>query len=266
MRVWAALLSLVATGAAASDGELHTFHCLYGCPLGAPATNDTIVREIYTLSTNDLTKMADWVAYRVTPASIGPSGDRDWEADPSLAGDERLTPQAYDGANRALRVDRGHQTPLAAMSGTPFARDTNILSNITPQSSALNQGPWNALETQERQLAQRLNTAVYVYTGPLYERLMAPLPAGPVLQRVPSGFWKVVALQDGRLTAFIFDQATPRAFNYCDGRSSLAQVILRSRLKLFPMADPATFRSLDAEIGCSSPPPLAPVPSVIPSE
>ncbi|RYF00141.1 MAG: DNA/RNA non-specific endonuclease [Oxalobacteraceae bacterium] len=141
-----------------------------------------------------------------------------------------------------------------------------MLSNITPQSPALNQGPWNALETQERLLAQRLNTAVHVYTGPLYERMMAPLPAGPVLQRVPSGYWKVVALQDGRLTAFIFDQATPRAFKYCDGRSSLVQVILRSRLKLFPMADPAALRSLDAEIGCSSPPPPAPAPSVIPSE
>ncbi|RYE93238.1 MAG: DNA/RNA non-specific endonuclease, partial [Oxalobacteraceae bacterium] len=221
--------------------------------------------EIYHLW-NDLTKMADWVAYRVTPASIGSSGEREWQADPSLAADERLMPQAYDGANRALHIDRGHQTPLAAMSGTPFAADTNILSNITPQSSALNQGPWNALEAQERVLAQRLNTAVYVYTGPLYERLMAPLPAGPVLHRVPSGYWKVVALQDGRMTAFIFDQATPRGFNYCDGRSSLTSVILRSRLKLFPMADTSTFRSLDAEVGCASPPPLAPAPPVIPAE
>ena len=43
-----------APAALASDGELHTFHCLFGCPLGAPATNDTVVREIYTLSSNDL--------------------------------------------------------------------------------------------------------------------------------------------------------------------------------------------------------------------
>jgi endonuclease G len=255
-----------APAALASDGELHTFHCLYGCPLGAPATNDTVVREIYTLSSNDLTKLADWVAYRVTPSSIGPSSDRDWRADPSLAADETLAPEAYDGANQALRTDRGHQAPLAAFSGTPFAADTNILSNITPQASALNQGPWNALEGQERSLAQRLNTAVYVYTGPLFERLMAPLPAGPVLERVPSGYWKVVALADGRISAFVFDQATMRTLDYCEGRVSLTHVVLRSRLILFPMANAASFRSLDSEIGCTSPPPPDPAPSTIPPE
>ncbi|MBB5716901.1 DNA/RNA non-specific endonuclease [Sphingomonas aerophila] len=255
-----------AAAAKAGDGELHSFHCLFGCPVGAPSTNDTIVREIYTLSSNDLTKVADWVAYRVTPASIGPSGERAWQADPWLSTDETLMPNAYDGANRALHVDRGHQAPLAAFSGTPFASETNILSNITPQSSALNQGPWNALEEQERLLAQRLNTAVYVYTGPLFERLMAPLPAGPELERVPSGYWKVIALSDGRNSAFIFDQTANRAMNYCNGRVPLNQVVLRSRLKLFPMADPATFGSLDTEIGCSTRGPTLPAPSVIPAE
>lgn len=259
-----ALAIAVPVVAAAADGELHTFHCLFGCPLGAPATNDTVVREIYTLSSDDLTKMADWVAYRVTPASIGSSGDRDWQADPWLSVDERLKPEDYGGANRTLHVDRGHQAPLASFSGTPFASETNVLSNITPQSSALNQGPWNALEAQERALAQRLNTAVYVYTGPLFERLMAPLPAGPALQRVPSGYWKVVALEDGRMTAFVFDQTSGRSMSYCDGRTSLDRIVLRSRLRLFPMADPATFGNLDADIGCPTIRPIDPAPDTIP--
>lgn len=258
--------AVVPFGESAADGELHTSHCLFGCPLGATATNDTIVREIYTLSSDDLTKMADWVAYRVTPTSIGSSKERNWQADPWLSVDERLTPEAYAGAHRALHVDRGHQAPLAAFSGTPFASETNVLSNITPQSSALNQGPWNALEAQERELATRLNVAVYVYTGPLFERLMAPLRAGPVLQRVPSGYWKVVALADGRMTAFIFDQASGRSMIYCDGRTSLERVVLRSRLRLFPMADASTFRSLDADLGCTSPKPVDPAPDTIPEE
>jgi endonuclease G len=261
-----AAVAAYAPPALARDGELHSFHCLFGCPVGAPSTNDTVVREIYTLSSNDLTKLADWVAYRVTPASIGPSADRDWRTDPSLGVNETLTPEAYGGANQALRTDRGHQAPLATFSGTPFAADTNILSNITPQASALNQGPWNALEGQERSLARRLNTAVYVYTGPLFERLMAPLPAGPVLARVPSGYWKVVALADGRMSAFVFDQTTPRTFDYCAGRVSLTHVVLRSRLILFPMANAASFRSLDGEIGCTSSRPSDPAPSTIPPE
>jgi endonuclease G len=69
----------------AIDADLHTFHCLNDCPVGASATNDIIVLEIYTLSSNDLTKMADWVAYRVTKESIGASGDREWRVDPWLS-------------------------------------------------------------------------------------------------------------------------------------------------------------------------------------
>lgn len=264
--VLAVALASGSAAALAADGELHTFHCLFGCPLGAPATNDTVVREIYTLSSNDLTKVADWVAYRVTPSSVGPSGERAWEADPWLSADETLAPRDYNGAHDALRVDRGHQAPLAAFSGTPFAADTNILSNITPQSSALNQGPWNALEEQERLLAKRLNTAVYVTTGPLFEKLMAPLPAGPELARVPSGYWKVVALTDGRMSAFVFDQSTARRTSYCDGRTTLQQVILRSRLILFPMRGTTKLTSLDAELGCTTPPPPVSAGSIIPPE
>jgi endonuclease G len=185
---WALALSLSATPALAKDGELHSFHCLDGCPLGAPATNDTVVREIYTLSSNDITKLADWVAYRVTPESIGPSGNRDWQADPSLANDETLTPDDYKDAPKTLHIDRGHQAPLASFAGTPFVSETNILSNITPQASALNQGPWVRLEDQERALAKKENTAVYVYTGPLFERMMRAMPNGPAIHRVPSGY------------------------------------------------------------------------------
>lgn len=81
--IWmiATMAAAVPAVASARDAELHTFHCLHGCPVGAPGTNDVVVREIYTLSSNDLTKMADWVAYRVTKESIGQSGDRDWRAD-----------------------------------------------------------------------------------------------------------------------------------------------------------------------------------------
>jgi len=249
----------------ARESELHTFHCLHGCPIGAPATNDVVVREIYTLSSNDLTKLADWVAYRVTHESIGESGSREWERDPWLSADETLSPDAYDGASGLLHIDRGHQAPLSSFSGTPHAADTNILSNITPQSSALNQGPWVRLEDRERELATRLRVPVYVYTGPLFERMMRPLPAGGQYQRTPSGYWKVVALADGRVSAFVFDQKTPRRANYCDARVTLLHAELRSRLILFPEAT-MPFTSLDAELGCDAPPPADLTPDDIPAE
>lgn len=268
---WRRLVLAIAVGtvlaatAEARESELHTFHCLQGCPIGAPATNDVIVREIYTLSSNDLTKLADWVAYRVTPDSIGASGEREWSRDRWLSEDETLGPDAYEGANKALHVDRGHQAPLASFSGTPYAADTNILSNITPQSAALNQGPWVKLEDKERSLARQAQTAVYVYTGPLFERMMQPLPAGGTYQRTPSGYWKVIALADGRASAFVFDQNTPRKADYCDARVSLVHLELRSRLILFPEAHDSP-GGLDAELGCTSQSPADPAPDQISAE
>ncbi|HEX8381814.1 MAG TPA: DNA/RNA non-specific endonuclease [Sphingomonas sp.] len=228
-------------GAVARDGgELHTLHCLHGCPIGAAGIDDVVVREIYTLASNDLTKMADWVAYRVTPDSIGPSGERTWSADPWLSPEETLEPDDFVGAPKALGIDRGHQAPLAAFSGTPFAKDTNILSNITPQGAGLNQAPWQRLEASENELARRENVAVYVLTGPLFERVMPALPGADERHRVPSGYWKVVATQDGRLASFIMDTATPRSLNHCDARVAIDEVELRSRLGLFPRLERRT--------------------------
>jgi endonuclease G len=243
-------LAVASTPSAGDTGELHTFHCLHGCPVGAPGIDDIVVREIYTLASNDLTKMADWVAYRITPDSIGPSGDRKWSADPWLSDDETLEPDDYDGAPAALGVDRGHQAPLAAFSGTPYAADTNRLSNITPQGSSLNQAPWQRLEARENDLARTDNIAIYVLTGPLFERVMPPMPAADERHRVPSGYWKVITTQDGRMAAFIMDTATSRALNHCSALVTLEEVELRSRLQMFPRMDKRSFTNLSPALGC----------------
>lgn len=246
----AGALALVPAAVRADDARLHTFHCLQACPVGAPENADIVVREIYTLAADPLTKMAVWVAYRVTKDTIGPSQSRDWATDPWLAPNETLEEEDYTGANAALHVDRGHQAPLAAFSGTPFWAETDILSNITPQSSDLNEGPWQRLEARENKLATDQNIAVYVLTGPLFERLMPPLPGADERHRVPSGYWKVVMTAGGKLTAFIFGQDTPRNADYCTKRVSLNEVELRARLNLLPMLN-APPQPLDAELGCS---------------
>ena len=91
--------------------ELPSDHCLHGCPSGSPATNMVIIREIYILSNNGTTKFADWVAYKVTAETIGPSQRRKWKADPLLAENETLEPADYKDAHKVLKTDRGHQVP-----------------------------------------------------------------------------------------------------------------------------------------------------------
>jgi endonuclease G len=208
-----------------------------------------VVREIYTLASDPLTKMSVWVAYRVTPETIGPSQTRTWRPDPWLPPTETLDPKDYDDAPGVLGIDRGHQAPLAAFSGTSFWRDTNILTNITPQASGLNQGPWQRLEARETKLANEDSIAVYVLTGPLFERMMDPMPKSKRRHRVPSGYWKLVATSDGRATAFMFDQATPREADYCAMRVAIEDLELRSRISVYGTR-PGAKRSLDEKLGC----------------
>ena len=263
MRLLFVTLALLVSGAVekAYAHEVHAPLCLFGCPVGGPASNDLIVREIYVLSSNDQTKFADWAAYRVTAGSIGPTQRRRWRADPSIDPSETLEPGDYRRANAVLGTDRGHQVPLASFTGTPHWRDTNYLSNITPQMAALNQGPWLRLESRVRNLARaRGDGGVFVLTGPLYERSMAPLPGADEAHRVPSGYWKIVAVIDGStvsVAAFVFDQLTPRGADVCAHIKTVREVERRSRLDFFHAlsgvrqdrleSGPATLR---ARLGC----------------
>lgn len=231
----------------ASASEL----CLGGCPSGASLSNTTITRSIYVLSNNPSTKFADWVAYRITRGTIGKSKQRNWRADPDLPASQTLEPSDYDGAPMALKIDRGHQAPLAAFSGTADWSKTNYLSNITPQRSALNQGPWEKLEAAEIRLAQRHDVAaVFVVTGTLYERPAGTLPAADEPHDIPSGYWKVVAVESpsGMVAAgFLMHQNTPRSANYCAHNVLIQEVEVRSRLDLFPQLSGLRQRALETQ-------------------
>ncbi len=171
---WALLWAAAATPAAAQ--YLVTEPCMGPCPQGtATLANQVIVRPAYTLSNNPVTKFADWIAYAVDARNFGPSRPRDWRADPDLPASATLEPDDYRDAAATLKTDRGHQAPLASFAGMESWATTNYLSNITPQASALNQGPWVRLETAVRSLASRSGGAVHVVTGPLYERPMPSL-------------------------------------------------------------------------------------------
>ena len=220
-----------------SAPEIHCKHFIYGYPLGAPSTNDLIIRDIYALSSNDETKLADWIAYKLNRQSV--EGDvqtsRIWKPDPWLNENETLEPDDYTRANAALRVDRGHQAPLASFKGTGLWKETNYLSNITPQKSALNQGPWRALEDRVLGLVSG-GFVVYVMTGPLFERQMPELPGADEDHRVPSAYWKIILVQDGssansiKSASFIFDQETPRNAKVIDHLTTINEIEGRSGL------------------------------------
>jgi endonuclease G len=252
-KLFSALIAACISIGVSAVGEIHIIHCLKGCPTGTPVSNDLVVREIFALSSNDTTKFADWVAYRVTSETIGTSKslNRDWQTDETLDDIETLEPDDYKSAFGQLKTDRGHQAPLASFAGTIFWRSTNILSNITPQKSALNQGPWVALESAVRDAAYN-RKEVYVVTGPLYDpnENQMTLPDADETHMVPTGYFKVVASDSGALTAFIFDQDTDRNANYCDHIKPLSDVETASGLDLFPKEPTWPTRNLNKALGC----------------
>ena len=154
-----------------------------------------VVHEIDTLASNDLTKMADWVAYRVTPASIGPSGERKKWSIPGWT-----TTRCSSPTTTTARPRRSAWTVAtrrrSRRSRTPRLLGTNILSNITRQGAPLNQTPWQRLEARETALADAENVAVHVLTGPLFERVMPPLPGAD--ERLRPAFFPGPAKRDMR--------------------------------------------------------------------
>lgn len=144
---------------------------------GGGGSHQTVIREAYTLNNNRNTRFANWVAYKVTHDSIASGGTRNWRRDPVLPESDTLSPAAYTGANTALSIDRGHQAPLAGLAGSSDWQSLNYLSNITPQMSALNQGPW----------------------GPFR---VARALAGKPLRFIPHlrGYWPLIYAQDSNAT------------------------------------------------------------------
>ena len=246
------IIILSSTAVLASENKRN---CLYSCPKESQGQRQIIHRPIYSLSYNPETKFANWIAYRVTKKTIGKGTKRVWRTDPDLYDGTALNTTDFYHAHATLGTDRGHLAPLASFTGTPHWHMTNYLSNITPQKSELNQGPWQRLEHAVRRLAKSKQTdAVWVATGPLFERLMPRLPASQKPHQIPSGYWKVVATKGAAgllLSAFIFDQNTDFKADYCgaDFRVMLSTVEARSKLDLFGTPNP-TAASLATALGC----------------
>ncbi|QRK81768.1 DNA/RNA non-specific endonuclease [Pseudomonas granadensis] len=237
-------------------------NCSVGCPVGGD--HQTLYRNAYTLNNNGSTKFANWVAYKITKQTAASGRPRNWKRDPEVPAGETLNPVDYNGASVALRIDRGHQANLASMGGVSDWQTLNYLTNITPQKADLNQGAWARLEDQERSLSRAADVdAVYVVTGPLYEKDMGSLPGTNKVHTIPSGYWKVIFTgstpANGLYAAFVMDQGAPRSASFCDFQVTVADIEERSGLILWsglPQDVQAELKvdpgRLAPKIGCTS--------------
>ena len=107
---------------------------------GVPGQSSQLLcREGYAAGYNYDTKVSDWVSYRMTAASAqGQVPRKDaFAEDKEVPVQFRATLSDYKGSG----YDRGHQAPAADMRSTANTmKQSFLLTNMTPQLPALNQG------------------------------------------------------------------------------------------------------------------------------
>ena len=144
----------------------------FGIPTDGDASDDFIItRDQYTISYNRNRNTPNWVSYEFDATHFGASVDRCdcFTHDPALpASFTHLTTADYTGAGgfAGYGIDRGHMArSFDFTSGSLDNAQSYYLSNIIPQASAVNQGPWKLLEDSLGNLARFDGKEVYVIEG-----------------------------------------------------------------------------------------------------
>jgi endonuclease G len=174
----------------AAPAQPASAHLLLGNPSNA-GTNDPnnylIVGRGSAFSYNASRGTVNWISWTTTRQDLGDKLRRpDFQPDSRLPpGVDRITTFDYIGSG----YDRGHMVPSGDRFGDRDANaETFLMTNIVPQTGALNQFPWEQLESYSRYLVRR-GSDVYTIAGVYGE-------AGTIKGRitVPTNCWKVVVV------------------------------------------------------------------------
>jgi endonuclease G len=214
--------------------------CADQLPYGMPtmvAKNPVICRSAYILMHDPVAKIPRWVAWTLTPKhSIGcVERDDAFAADQSLPEDQRSTPQDYAGSG----YDQGHLANNADMSWDPaVARESFIMSNMSPQLPTVNRGTWKMLETQERAVSHDLNHIVTIYAGNIYTASSKTIGKNRVV--VPNSLYKILVDNNTRQSyAFIMPNIVNIDADYIKYQVTVADVEKASGIT-FPTPDSKT--------------------------
>jgi endonuclease G len=173
-----------------TDSEAERVYLALGNPSRARANpiyrnNYLLVNKFYAVSYNQDRAIPNWVAWRLTKEDMG-NADRqnDFRPDDRLPENwKKIFPSYYSGSG----YNRGHIVPSADRTRTIEANSsTFVMTNMTPQTPDLNQGPWEKLERFSRSMARR-NADLYIYAGCYGEKKK--------LRRtvtVPTNCWKII--------------------------------------------------------------------------
>ncbi len=165
----------------------------FGDPTDGDASDEVIIRRAqYTSSFSPARGIPNWVAYDLDASHFGALDRCDcFTYDPELPQGQRYTTGDYTGAGAiaGYGIDRGHLArSFDRTTGSLDNAATFYFSNIIPQASDNNQGPWAQFENHLGDLARNDNREVYIVAG-------ASGSKGTVKNEgritIPSATWKV---------------------------------------------------------------------------
>jgi endonuclease G len=276
---WASLVVGLWLAGSCFAEQVHIAHCKDGCPLSlandlasAATQSEIIVRHLYAASISS-TGLAEWVAYRVLPETVGVASllPRYWRLDElsraantleSEVGESTLIVQTdlSNSQDRDYRIneitilekDRGRLVPMTSFAGTPYWDELNYLSNMTLLPTALRTGAWSRLDQVVNELAQA-GSSYYVLSGPVYSDEMKDdgglKKAETTAELVPELFFKVIAGPDG-IAAFAFPENVEPQSPFCEYSLPLDQISTISGLDFFPNSSKSLPEDLLFDLGC----------------
>jgi len=180
---------------------------LAGTPVrtGAPAPADirVINRGHFVIGWSDRLRHPVWCAYHVKKDAHYPADRR-----PSFSRDREVPTAPAPGDYRKSGYDRGHMAPnyaIASRYGEAAQKLTFMMSNIAPQSPALNRGVWRDVEHRIADLWTARYGEIWVVVGCISG-------AGGTIGGgidVPTAYYQVILAQEGmdiRALAVLFPQ------------------------------------------------------------
>lgn len=160
---------------------------------------EVVKHQYYTLSYSEKDEQAEWVAYKLTPASFTNIKRADNFREDSSVTTGSATLDDYKNSG----YDRGHLAPAADMSINSTAMSESFfMSNMSPQVASFNRGIWKNLETQVRIWAKS-NDSLYVVLGPILDHPIKTIGTNKVT--VPRAYYKtIVIFKNGNINGIAF--------------------------------------------------------------
>lgn len=162
---------------------------LYGVCASIMAQTLTMSNGVYWCQFNTTLQIPTQVRWTVHKSNLGTSKrDPSWRFMNDVpAPYGRATHDSYSNSG----YDRGHMVPAADFARPIYrCRETFRMSNICPQTPALNRGAWKKTEIQERNLAIT-NNCVHVLAIPLVLKADTSW-IGANMVAIPDAFIKVI--------------------------------------------------------------------------